>query len=291
MAEFASRYDGFLLDLWGVLHDGHALYPGVHPCLERLRGQGKGIVLISNAPRRAFRARKVLQTLGIEDALYDGLITSGEVAYHYLANTRELGNAYLFIGPDRDADVLDGLDYQRVQDSQNADFLLNAGFARDDETLEDWNARLLSYAELELPMLCLNPDREVVRLNGQRLLCAGLLAERYAALGQRVRWFGKPYPEIYAEALAMLNLPKQRVLAVGDSLHTDIAGGKEAGVDTALVTGGILASLLRPGQSGREERLRALCEREGVAPDYVLPGFIWAADGARSAPALPHLPS
>ena len=80
-APLAARYDGFILDLWGVIHDGVSPYTGALDVLARLRTAGKPVVLLSNAPRRAAVAQAAMRAaMAIPDDLYSGILTSGEGA-------------------------------------------------------------------------------------------------------------------------------------------------------------------------------------------------------------------
>lgn len=270
LSAIAPRYDACILDLWGVIHDGMQLYPGVHDALAALRGAGKKIVFLSNAPRRAAKVEQVLNGLGIEPALYDHILSSGEAGYQWLAaQDAPLGRRYFYVGPAKDTDVMDGLGYTRSHDLKASDFLLNVGFGSD-EPVEDEHALQLEEAcELGLVMLCLNPDLEVVRINGDRFACAGVMAHRYEAMGGRVIWFGKPHAGVYAQCMELLpGIAKSRVIAVGDSLETDIPGAAGFGLDSLLITGGILRGMEPPA-------LAALCARLALDPTYVAPRFSW----------------
>lgn len=269
LSPIISSYNALLLDLWGVIHDGTHLYPGVKETLLELRRAGKKIIFISNAPRRAAKAASVLHQLGVERAWYDDIITSGEMGYRWLsANASGWGKRYFFIGPSRDADVLEGLDYKRCDDIKDADFLLNVGFGSDEQSSQDWAGLLRAANSLSLPMLCLNPDFEVVKISGEQFPCAGVLALDYEKCGGQVTYFGKPYGDIYDQCMEWLfPVDKSRILAVGDGLATDIAGAVRFGIDSALVTGGILKH--------KRESLDVLCEQHKAAPTYVMPAFVW----------------
>jgi HAD superfamily hydrolase (TIGR01459 family) len=265
-----DNYDALLLDLWGVVHDGSHLYPGVHAALQQLRDKNKKIIFVSNAPRRAKKAAVVLTQLGIETALYDNVITSGELGYQWLVKGQaHWGKKYFYIGPSKDADVLDGLEYNRVDDIKDADFLLNVGFGSEDQSAEDWTNLLRAAKNMALPMLCLNPDFEVVKISGERFACAGVLAADYEKLGGKVQYFGKPFPEVYAKCLQQFApLPKSRVLAIGDGIATDIAGAVGAGIDAMLITGGIVKKESR-------EKVAMLCAKHNAIPKYVMPALVW----------------
>jgi HAD superfamily hydrolase (TIGR01459 family) len=270
IAAIAARYDGFILDLWGVIHDGSHLYPGVHDTLVKLRQQGKKMIMLSNAPRRVRKVEAVLHQLGIEPALYDHVLSSGEVGYHWLASGQPtFGRRYYYIGPAKDLDVLDGLDYRRVDDLKEADFLLNVGFGSEGQNDDDWSPLLRAARGLSLPMVCLNPDLEVVRITGERAACAGVHAQSYQRMGGQVIWFGKPYPGVYEECMQVFGaMDKSRIVAIGDSLETDIPGAVRFGIDSVLVTGGILKTL-------PPSELAALCRRMELYPSYIIPHFNW----------------
>ncbi|MGH7080542.1 MAG: TIGR01459 family HAD-type hydrolase [Acetobacteraceae bacterium] len=278
MAEIAAEYDGFIVDLWGVLHDGVTAYPGAIDCLTRLKAAGKRIVLLSNAPRRAAPAAAAMAVMGIDGALYDGLMTSGEATWMMLRDRQDpwfaaLGRRVFHLGPLRDRNVLEGLDYMRVETPAEAEFVLNTG--PDDEhnptRLEAFEPVLAACREARLEMVCANPDRVVIR-DRVRVLCAGALAERYQELGGVVRSMGKPDPAIYAPVMAMLGLPRARSLAIGDALETDIAGAAAAGIASAWVMGGIYGARLN-GEPGVAEELAELA---GLSPVATLPGFFWS---------------
>lgn len=260
-------YDAFFLDLWGVVHDGSQLYPGVLKTIEKIKKSGKRIVFISNAPRRAERVISVLNELGIEKHLYDHVVSSGEVGFHWLEQGCKWGKRYYMIAAEKDAGLLDNLDYVQVYELKDADFILNLGFGTDEQTTEDFASVLSSAYNLSLPMLCLNPDLEVVKITGERYPCAGAIAKRYVALGGEVKWFGKPYPSIYEHAYKLLgDVNKKHVLAVGDSLETDIPGAKNFGIDSVLVSGGIL-------KDKNIAEIQEDCAVLGLNPNYLLPEF------------------
>ena len=276
-APLCPRYDGFILDLWGVIHDGVTAYPGAVDCLAHLAAAGKRIALLSNAPRRAAPARAAMRAMGIADAYTENLLTSGEAVHAALRDRTDpwfasLGRRVFHLGPPRDRNVIEGLDLELVLVPAAATFVLNTG--PDDErgpsSLAPFEPVLGECLEAGLPMICANPDLEVIR-GGVRVICAGLLAQRYAELGGEVRSLGKPDPAIYATTLAMLGTSRTRTLAVGDSLRTDIAGAARAGLDAAWVLGGIHAE----GLAGDPARVEAAAREAGLAPVAALPRFTW----------------
>lgn len=279
LASIVSKYDGFILDLWGVIHDGTVLYPGVEACLESLRRQDKKIVFLSNAPKRAAKVEARLNELGIGPELYDHVVSSGEVAFRFLAmpevtgGTPPIQQAYFYLGPEYDADLLDGLAYRRVEDMAEAGFILAVDAQYHGQQMHELEPLLLEARCHNLPMVCVNPDFAIVTQRGEHIWCAGAVAHYYEGMGGEVSYFGKPYPAVYETALALLDsIKRDAILAVGDNIDTDIRGGNNAGIASALVTGGLL-SYEMPDPNPYD--LRELCERKGALPDYVIPGFTW----------------
>jgi HAD superfamily hydrolase (TIGR01459 family) len=276
-AALAERYQGFILDLWGVIHDGVSPYPGAIDCLRRLREAGKPAVLLSNAPRRVHVAQRSMRAMGIADALYTGILTSGEATHIMLRDRTDpwfarLGNRVYHLGPERDRNVMEDLELIHAERPRAASFVLNTG-ADAKRSLTEVGAYediLLECRAAGLPMVCANPDLEVIR-GGIRELCAGALTRRYEALGGTARWIGKPDPAIYAPVFEMLRTPKENVLAVGDALRTDIAGAARVGIAACWVLGGIHAAEL----GGDPARVAAAAAAAGLAPVATVPAFVW----------------
>jgi HAD superfamily hydrolase (TIGR01459 family) len=244
LRDVAENYDGFILDLWGVVHDGVTVFPGVVDALQQLHGVGKKLVFLSNAPRRAHMVAAQLDGFGITASLHDGVMSSGEATWQYLHDqpddwARKLGPQCLRIGPERDNAILDGLKFKEAKDIKFADFILVTGPKDQMNSAEPYDDMLRTAFERHLPMICANPDREVI-MGGVRQICAGAIAERYEDMGGDVRWYGKPDPTIYNECFRLLQInDRTRILGVGDSFTTDIRGANAAGLDALLVARGI----------------------------------------------------
>jgi HAD superfamily hydrolase (TIGR01459 family) len=273
----ADQYDGLILDLWGVVHDGVQPYPGARDCLLALRAAGKRVVLLSNAPRRAEPVRRQLRRMGIEDDLYNDVMTSGEASHLLLRDrpdawTQALGRHVFHMGPGRDRNVLDGLDIEIVETPDRASFVLNTGpdEQADQTDPASFDDVLAQCAALGLRMICANPDLEVIR-GGVRVVCAGTLAARYRDMRGEVLDVGKPDPLIYRPVLDMLGVPKARVLAVGDALRTDMAGARAVGVDACWVLGGLHGEHL----GGDHAMVEAEAAAAGLAPVAAVPHFVW----------------
>lgn len=281
LRDVADRYDGFVLDLWGVVHDGVTVFPGVVDALERLHGAGKKLVFLSNAPRRAHVVAAQLDGFGITERLHDGVMSSGEATWRYL-DTRpddwsmSLGRACLRIGPGRDLGILEGLDLDPVDSMTEADFILVTGPRDQMNSAEPYDAMLREAHKARKPMICANPDREVIR-GGIRQICAGAIAERYADLGGEVRWYGKPDPTIYDDCFRLLDIPdRSRILGIGDSFATDIKGANAAGLDALLVARGIHADdLVDPAGALDGTRIAARADATEVRLIGAVNAFVW----------------
>lgn len=273
----AERYDGVILDLWGVVHDGVETYPDARATLLALKAAGKRVVFLSNAPRRANRVIEVLESLNIDPTLYHAVVSSGEAAYRYLSRLSPM--PYYYLGPERDATLSPDLHHARVETLAQAKFILNAGHPNDDPST-DLDPLLTEAAERNIPLLCINPDMEVVRLNGERSPCAGVIAERFEELGGNAAYFGKPYGDVYGMCMEHFSsTPRQKIVAVGDGMLTDIAGAEQANIDSVLVTGGILKDEFDAQDSPHvlQEKVTRYCHALDICPHYAIPNFAWDA--------------
>jgi len=231
------KYRLILCDVWGVVHDGVTLYPGAAGRLRQWRNQGRCVILITNAPRTADAVSRQLERIGLPRDCWDGIATSGEAGIEAL---NALGVAVGFVGTRGDRAILEG---RGVRIAEGDDFtdLACTGITEDRPNPQDYLADLERWAERDVHMHCLNPDRVVMR-GGVLEACAGAVADLYQGLGGRVTWYGKPHPTIYRHALHLAgDPPASEVLAVGDGLQTDILGAALMGYDAIFVTGGIHA--------------------------------------------------
>ena len=280
IAPVADRYDGFVLDLWGVVHDGRRPYPGVPEALAELKRRGKRIVFLTNAPRRSWFIAGMLDRMGLDRALYDGIISSGEVAWRMLKERRHpwfarLGPRAFHIGPERDLSVAEDGAAELVADPAQADFLLNTG-PDPDRGAQDASAylpALRAAAQHRLPMLCVNPDRHVM-VGAERLICAGALADLYKPICGDIFEVGKPDPAVYDPVLELLGISdRSRVVAIGDTPHTDLAGAQAAGLDALWALTGLAQHA--HGEDPSPETLRQVALAEGVEPVAAVRALRW----------------
>ena len=279
MRAIAELYDAFILDVWGVLHDGVTLYPGVIEVLERLTSAAKPFVMLTNAPRRSTAVADSMISMGMPAQFCEKILSSGEATFLDLKERTDgfyasLGMRFLHIGPDRDRNLFDGLDWEEVTQVGECDLIVNTGPWEDGETVADYEDLLRQGATRDLPMICANPDLIVIR-GGRKIICAGSLAQRYEELGGVVRWLGKPRSEIYDYCFRELaDFDKSRIVAVGDSFSTDLAGAANAGVSSVFVADGIHAEELGNFPPDRDA-LALLIDKWQTQPIASIPRFAW----------------
>jgi HAD superfamily hydrolase (TIGR01459 family) len=269
IAPLAERYDVFLLDQFGVLHDGSAPYPGAVAALSALKRAGKTVVLISNSGKRARPNEDRLLKLGFAAGSWDHFVSSGEVAwrsFHEMAATGALRphTNCLLISRDDDRSAIEGLPFVLTEAGEDAELVLISASEGDRHDLDHYRRLLAPAAARQVPCFCTNPDRIMLTAVGPRF-GAGEIADLYENLGGSVTRIGKPYPAIYDAALALAGKPDRgTVVCVGDSVEHDIAGGNGAGIATALVLSGILADT---------PDLSVVFDEEKAWPDYVTASF------------------
>jgi len=231
-----------LSDIWGVVHNGLEAFPEACEALHTYRQRGGTVILITNAPRPADSVQRQLRKLGVADETYDAIVSSGDLTRHFVAD--HPGKKMFWLGPERDNSIYRGLDPVNAPLEQ-ADYIVCTGpFDDETETPEDYRAMMLQALERKLPFVCANPDIVVER--GDRLIyCAGAIAELYRELGGEVIFYGKPHRPIYERAMQLATErrghapPLDRVLAIGDSVRTDLTGALGFGIDCLFVTRGI----------------------------------------------------
>lgn len=283
----ADRYDTYVIDLWGTLHNGITAYPGAADALRRLKDKGKFIGLLSNAPRRAALVVEMLEGMGIERALYDVVLTSGESVFRALRDrsdvwTQKLTGACWHLGSPRDRRLFDGLDIDlREHPEPGCGFCVNTGAKINEERVEDYQEDLDTALAMGLPMICANPDIWVP-VGDILAICAGAFAEYYESKGGDVSWHGKPRLPIYRLLFEELEtagakIDPARMLAIGDGLHTDIAGAAAAGIASAFLVGGVHARELKINWRGKPDAdaLSALIDSSEFKPDHVVRRFAW----------------
>jgi HAD superfamily hydrolase (TIGR01459 family) len=244
LRDLIDGVDVVLSDIWGVVHNGLEAFPEACEALHNYRNRGGTVILITNAPRPADSVQRQLRKLGVADETYDAIVSSGDLTRLYVA--AHPGRKLFWLGPERDRSIHRGLD-PLLAPLKKADYIVCTGLLDDEtETAEDYRPMMLDARERQLTLICANPDIVVER--GDRLIyCAGAIAELYRELGGEVIFYGKPHRPIYQRAIELAAerqghaVALSRVLAIGDSVRTDLAGAHGFGIDCLFVTRGIHA--------------------------------------------------
>jgi HAD superfamily hydrolase (TIGR01459 family) len=277
ISSLARRYDVWLTDIWGVMHNGLQPFSHAIEACQLFRQGGGTLILISNSPRPHQTAAEQLREIGVPADCYDAIATSGDVTRRLIAEYA--GKSVFHLGPERDLPRFDGLGV-RLGGTGDSAVVVCSGLWNDEvETPDDYAGQLQELRGLGLAMICANPDIKVER--GERLIyCAGALAEAYAAIGGEVIYAGKPHKPIYDLAFALAEekrgaaVPRHRILAIGDGIRTDIAGATAQKIDSIYIasavhmTGGAGAALT----SAVLSELFSHCP---VPPVAALPQLIW----------------
>lgn len=285
--DIADRYDNFIVDVWGVLHDGRETFPFVKDTLRELKDMGKQVIFLTNSPTRAHEIQNYLEhKFDLPRDLYHDLHSSGEDAYEHMSENGaqhepDFTNKCLaFVSGSTFTQILDDCGLESVGDLQDASFILNLHPPFNESiTTQDYEA-LLKQAKLAgKAMVCVNPDMGVIYDN-RVYPCAGSLAQFYESIGGQVYYHGKPYPSVYETVLSKFDNPdKSRTVAIGDSLRTDITGAHNFGISSILVLSGLDAHYARETNASENtaQDLDAIAQQflqgSTIKPTYVCTEF------------------
>jgi HAD superfamily hydrolase (TIGR01459 family) len=276
IAPLAATSDVWFVDIWGVIHNG------VRPCAssvtacQAFRKQGGTVLLVTNAPRPRDSVRRQLDRVGVAGAAYDEIVSSGDVSRELIEACA--GRRILHIGPERDLPLFAGLGAVPGATANDAEVAVCTGLYDDEtETPADYAAMLATLKSRAVPMICANPDRTVER-DGHIIYCAGAVAAAYEALGGTVSYAGKPFQPIYELALELAGtlrsapVTRERVLAIGDGIATDIAGAVNFGVRAVFIASGVHVRL---GESMVDAAARLFGAKSAPQPIAVMSEFVW----------------
>jgi HAD superfamily hydrolase (TIGR01459 family) len=264
----ASSFAAIFCDQYGVLHDGRRAYPGAREALAALKSRGVKIVILSNSGRTGKANAERIAALGFGPELYDGFVTSGDVAREFLKKGEGPlpllpGTRCLTISSQGNDDFASALGGAAVTDGAMADLVIISGSQADRVSLDEYRRMLAPAASRGVPCVCANPDK--LMLTGTGVAPgAGRIAELYQELGGKVIWIGKPFPQVYEAAAALSGVDNPSdILCVGDSVEHDVRGAHGFGAAAALLRCGILAAL-------SEAELAQEIAKHGAVPDFVL---------------------
>jgi HAD superfamily hydrolase (TIGR01459 family) len=278
LGALARDYDVLFCDVWGVVHNGLRAFADACAALERFRDGGGTVILLTNAPRPGAAVQRILDRLGVSRDAYDAIVSSGDVTRDIVEN--RLGQSVFHLGPQRDLPIFAGLDV-RFAPVEAADYVVCSGLFDDtSETPESYRDMLALMRRRNLFMVCANPDIVVER--GETLVyCAGALSDAYAALGGEVLYCGKPHAPIYEAALVKAAYlrgrtpPLHRVLAIGDSVRTDLTGAAAFGLDCVFVISALHAEQYGSREAPDLAALNAMFRAAGVAPKAIIRELAW----------------
>ncbi len=281
LEEIAQDYDGFIIDIFGVIHDGLELLPHTIETLTYLKANNKTVCFLSNSPRRADDAGRQCLEMGLPEDLLPAIMTSGEASHHALEEfITQYGSNCWFIsnGKPELATLTEGINANFLEGPEGADFILNSIPGTEETEKGKLLADLGYAAELDLPMICANPDL-VVHIGDKLHECAGTFAKIYEDIGGHVTYFGKPYEPVYIEAQKKLGeIEKEKTCAIGDSFHTDIQGANNFGIDSIFNLAGIHREELGLDPATKtvnSEIIQKLLEKQTHKPTYIMDGFKW----------------
>jgi len=285
ISDISDSYAGFIIDQWGVLHDGERVYDGVAECLKELQRRKKFVVIMSNSGKRAEQNSKRLEKMGIGPDLYNEIITSGEVTWQSLNNQNsgffeDIGKKCVIISRGNDRSIVNGLGVEVVENPKDANFLIISGADSPDKTLEDYEPLLRNCARYKLKAICANPDSLGV-MGGQNIMGPGTLAARYKDFGGVVEYIGKPHQPIFMYCIQIMkehNVYPGQTVMIGDTMAHDILGGSLVNIDTCLVKTGIHQKVFL-GKDNPAEVDKALDllirQYNNVRPKYLVDQLTW----------------
>ena len=231
LADIFENYDTFIIDLWGVMHNGVTLNPKALEVVDKLKKNSKKIVFLSNAPRPSAKVINFLLKMKMNKKYLEHVMTSGEAAMHAI-NQKKFGKTFYHLGPSRDISVFENVKDNRT-DLKSCDFILCTGLFDDHDDDLNYYKKLLSN-HVSKKLICTNPDLIVHRGNVEEL-CAGSIAKVFEDLGGEVIYYGKPHREVYNMCFGS----NEKVLAIGDNLRTDIKGANNLKIDCIFISEGV----------------------------------------------------
>ena len=262
LSEISNLYEAYIIDLWGVMHDGVKLNPEALKVVKNLEKLGKRITFLSNAPRPNKNVNSFLKRLNLEDKFLNYVMTSGEAAVKSLQD-KKFGKKFYHIGPVRDEPLFEGLEKDKTT-IEKCEFILCTGLFDEHMTELNYYKKLLNKYN-QKTLVCTNPDLTVFK-GGKEELCAGSVADIFENMGGNVKYFGKPHKEIYEVCLKK----NEKTLAIGDNLNTDIKGANNMNLDSIFITDGVHRAEFK-----NENDIENLLKKYKVTTNYFQKKLIW----------------
>ena len=254
ISEIINYYDVFILDQWGVMHDGSNGYHYAIEAIKKLNNINKKLIIISNSSKRKISSVDSLKSLGFNKNHFVEVMTSGEMIWQELKNSIDnYGNGLTKCFHIYNESKEDGLDFREgldklifVSEISKANFILACTPFENMDPL-DYIPILKNALDNNLIMFCANPDYVTIEKNNNKnIFCMGTISDLYNHMGGRVVILGKPAKEIYLESTKKIkDLDLTRIIAIGDSLDHDILGAANFGIDSILILNGIHKELFK----------------------------------------------
>ena len=262
LSEVFHSYDTYVIDLWGVMHNGITLNPKAIEVVENLSESSKKIVFLSNAPRPSSKVIQFLKKMKMDEKFLSKVITSGEAAMHAI-NQNKFGKKFYHLGPSRDQSIFENV-LENKTSLDSCDFILCTGlFDEYEESLHYYKDLLKNHTSKKF--ICTNPDLIVHRGNVEEY-CAGAVAKTFETLGGKVIYYGKPYKEIYEMCFGS----GEKVLAIGDNLRTDIKGANNIKIDSLFIYNGVHKNEIK-----NDKELPNLFKKYDVKPNFFQRELKW----------------
>ena len=286
ISDISDSYTGFVIDTWGVLHNGTTLFESVPECLKELQGRKKFVMLLSNTEKRADEAAAELKAMGLASTMYNSIVTSGEMLWQGIKNQSEgifngLGDTYYLIGGARTREFMKTLPVTETKDIGAAKFLLISGWDSLNSDVSIYEDAIREAIRKRLKIICVHPDSRAMQ--GIDFVTGGtsMIAKRVQELGGVINIIGKPFKPIYHHAITVLHkndiYPGQTVM-IGDTMGHDIVGGALVNMDTCLVRNGAHAPAFKtattPGEVNKMLNL-LVSQYNGVRPSYLVDRLKW----------------
>lgn len=281
LSAVSDQYDAVFCDIWGVIHNGRQHFPPAYEALKRFKADRGPVVLISNSPRPRDSLVAQLASLGIMEDGFSAVISSGDATREYLRKFAPTGPAWR-IGDPREQSLYEGIDIDLDGTPETAAFIsCTSPYNDETDTVEQYRTDFEAAIQNRQVMICANPDK-VVQRGDKIIICAGSLADLYAAMGGEVIMAGKPYAPIYDMCYAELDRQtgrahdKSRILAIGDGLPTDVLGANGQGLDLLFIAAGIHA-LEATDDAGKLDPLllKKLLDVQAAQARYVAEALRW----------------
>lgn len=289
ISDISDTYMGFIIDQWGVLHDGKEAFPDVVDTLKELKkNRNKQILILSNSVEKTDEVKEKLKKMGIGPSLYDKIVTSGDMIWNGLKDReqrlfKDLGNRCYLFNRAGDTKIIDGTDIELVDNIDNADFVLITGSDAPQKTIQDYEPILRKGVQRRLKAFCANADSRAL-ISLEYLMGPGLLARRYEDFGGVVNYIGKPHNPIFQYCMDYLQtkeIYRAETVMVGDTMAHDILGGHAIGIDTCLVKQGLHHGNFRHCQTPRDvdNALKVLmAQYNHIMPTYLIDTLCWGRE-------------